>query len=56
MAYSPQVNYTDHRLSVKLVPTLAERGYRVVSTTNPHIRDLYTGINTFKRGYNLEVT
>jgi hypothetical protein len=36
---SPQANYTeglsDRRLSAKLVPTLADRGCRVVSTTNP---------------------
>jgi hypothetical protein len=36
---SPQANYTDrlsdHRLSAKLVPTLADRGCRVVSATIP---------------------
>jgi hypothetical protein len=36
---SPQANYTDllsdRRLSAKLVPTLADRGCRVVSTTIP---------------------
>jgi hypothetical protein len=36
---SPQANYTDRlsdrRLSAKLVPTLADRGCRVVSKTNP---------------------
>jgi hypothetical protein len=36
---SPQANYTDRlndrRLSAKLVPTLADRGYRVVSATIP---------------------
>jgi hypothetical protein len=35
--FSPQANI-DHRLSVKLVPTLADRGCRVVSATNPHGR------------------
>jgi hypothetical protein len=39
---SPHANYTDRlsdrRLSVKLVPTLADRGYRVVSATIPHSR------------------
>jgi hypothetical protein len=39
---SPQANYTDRlsdrRLSAKLVPTLADRGCRVVSATNPHGR------------------
>jgi hypothetical protein len=29
---------SDRRLSAKLVPTLAERGCRVVSATNPHCR------------------
>jgi hypothetical protein len=29
---------SDHRLSAKLVPTLADRGCRVVSATNPHGR------------------
>jgi hypothetical protein len=37
--FSPQANYTDRpsdrRLSAKLVPTLADRGCRVVSATNP---------------------
>jgi hypothetical protein len=36
---SPQANYTDRlsdcRLSAKLVRTLADRGCRVVSATNP---------------------
>jgi hypothetical protein len=36
---SPQANYTDRlsdrRLSAKLVPTLADRGCRVVSATIP---------------------
>jgi hypothetical protein len=39
--FSPQANYTglsDRRLSAKLVPTLADRGCRVVSATNPHGR------------------
>jgi hypothetical protein len=39
MAFSPQANYTDQltdrRLSVKLVPTFADRGCRVVSATDP---------------------
>jgi hypothetical protein len=38
--FSPPANYTnraiDRRLSAKLVPTLADRGCRVVSATNPH--------------------
>jgi hypothetical protein len=42
VAFSPQVNYTDlpsdRRLSAKLVPTLADRGFCVVSATNPHNR------------------
>jgi hypothetical protein len=36
--FSPQANYyrpSDRRLSAKLVPTLADRGYHVVSATNP---------------------
>jgi hypothetical protein len=37
---SPPANYTDRlsdrRLSAKLVPTLADRGCRVVSATKPH--------------------
>jgi hypothetical protein len=38
--FSPQANYTDRatRLSVKLGPTSADRGYRVVSATDPHGR------------------
>jgi hypothetical protein len=45
--FSPPANYTDRatlyrlsdrRLSAKLVPTLADRGCRVVSATNPHGR------------------
>jgi hypothetical protein len=36
--FSPQANYIDRRLSAKLVPTLADRGSRVVSATNPHGR------------------
>jgi hypothetical protein len=38
---SPQANYTatsDRSLSAKLVPTLADGGCRVVSTTDPHGR------------------
>jgi hypothetical protein len=31
---------SDRRLSAKLVPTLAGRGYRVVSATDPHSRNL----------------
>jgi hypothetical protein len=41
---SPQANCTDRqsdrRMSAKLVPTLADRGCRVVSATNPHGRIL----------------
>jgi hypothetical protein len=29
---------SDRRLSAKLVPTSADKGYRVVSATNPHGR------------------
>jgi hypothetical protein len=36
--FSPQTNYTDRRLSAKLVPTLADRGCRVVSAINPQGR------------------
>jgi hypothetical protein len=40
VAFSPQANYTDRasdrRLSVKLVPTFADRGCRVVRATDPH--------------------
>jgi hypothetical protein len=40
--FSPQANYTDRpsdrRLSAKLVPTLVDRGCRMVSATNPHGR------------------
>jgi hypothetical protein len=36
--FSPQANYTDRSLSAKLVATLADRGCRVVSATNPHGR------------------
>jgi hypothetical protein len=43
-AYSPQANYTDRpsdrRLLAKLVLTLADRGCRVVSATDPHGREL----------------
>jgi hypothetical protein len=39
---SPQAKYTDQlsdrRLSAKLVPTLADRGCRVVGATNPYGR------------------
>jgi hypothetical protein len=35
---NPQANYSDRRLSAKLVPIIADRGRRVVSTTNPHGR------------------
>jgi hypothetical protein len=39
MAFSPQANYTDrpsdHCLLAKLVPTFADRGFRVVSATDP---------------------
>jgi hypothetical protein len=37
---SPQENYndSDRRLLAKLVPTLVDRGCRVVSATNPHGR------------------
>jgi hypothetical protein len=41
LAFSPQANYTDRvfrRLSVKLVPTCADRGCRVVSAMGPHGR------------------
>jgi hypothetical protein len=49
---SPQANYTDRlsdrRLSAKLMPTLADRGYRVVSATIPpqstYINSLYTTV------------
>jgi hypothetical protein len=34
VAFSPQANYTDRRLSAKLVPTFADRGCRVVSATD----------------------
>jgi hypothetical protein len=37
---SPRANYTDRRLSEKLVPTFADRGCRVVSATDPHSRIL----------------
>jgi hypothetical protein len=37
---SPQANYTDRRLSAKLVPTFADRGCHVVSAPNPHGRIL----------------
>jgi hypothetical protein len=39
--FSPQSELyrpSDRRLSAKLVPTLADKGCRVVSTTNPHGR------------------
>jgi hypothetical protein len=39
--FSPQSELyrpSDHRLSAKLVPTLADRGCRIVSATNPHGR------------------
>jgi hypothetical protein len=40
--FSPQASYTDRprdlRLLAKLVPTLADRGYRVVSATKSHGR------------------
>jgi hypothetical protein len=40
--FSPQANYrpSDRSLSAKLVPTLADRGCRVVSATDPHGRNL----------------
>jgi hypothetical protein len=34
--FSPQSNYTDRRLSAKLVPTFADRGCGVVSATHSH--------------------
>jgi hypothetical protein len=34
----PPANYTDRRLSAKLVPALADRRCSVVSATNPHGR------------------
>jgi hypothetical protein len=37
---SPQANYTDRRLSAKLVPTCADRGCYVVSVTEPYGRIL----------------
>jgi hypothetical protein len=36
--FSPQANYTDRSMSAKLVPTLVDRGCRVVSATDPHGR------------------
>jgi hypothetical protein len=33
---SPQANYSDRRLSAKLVPTSADRGCHVVSVTDPY--------------------
>jgi hypothetical protein len=38
--FSPQAKYRpdDRRLSAKLMPTFADRGYRVVSATDPHGR------------------
>jgi hypothetical protein len=42
VACSPQANYTDQpsgrRLLAKLVPTFADRGYHVVSATDPRGR------------------
>jgi hypothetical protein len=40
MAFSPQANYrlSDRHLSAQLVPTLADRGCRVVSATDPPSR------------------
>jgi CBS-domain-containing membrane protein len=37
---SPRTDYTDRRLSTKLVPTFAERGCHVVSVTDPYGRIL----------------
>jgi hypothetical protein len=37
---SPQTNYTDGRLSAKLVPTSADKGCHVVSVTDPNGRIL----------------
>jgi hypothetical protein len=33
---NPRANYTDRRLSTKLVPSFADRGCRVVSATDPY--------------------
>jgi hypothetical protein len=53
---SPQANYTDRlsdrRLSAKLMPTLADRGCRVVSATIPQqllISVFYTGVLRIKQ-------
>jgi hypothetical protein len=35
---SLRANYTDRRLSAKLVPTFTDRGCYVVSVTDPHGR------------------
>jgi hypothetical protein len=37
---SPRANYTDRRLSAKLVPTFADRWCHVVSVTGPYGRIL----------------
>jgi hypothetical protein len=37
---SPQANYSDSHLLAKLEQTFADRGCRVVSTTDPHARIL----------------
>jgi hypothetical protein len=37
---SPRVNYTDRRLSAKLVPTFADKGCLVVSSTDHYGRIL----------------
>jgi hypothetical protein len=51
---SPQVNYTDRRMSAKLVPTFADRVCRVVSATDPHGRIL--GFLNRSRYYFFHVT
>jgi hypothetical protein len=38
--FSPQTNWSDHRLLAKLVPTFAGSGCRVVSARDPHGRNL----------------
>jgi hypothetical protein len=49
---SPHANYTDRlsdrRLSAKLVPTLADRGCRVVSATIPPQLDTLKTINILR--------
>jgi hypothetical protein len=55
---SLRANYTDRRLSAKLVPTFADRGCHVVSVADPYARILgfLTGAATFSSSSSIVLT